>query len=389
MAQDWNNLLEDPLFNMGAGLLAGAGTSNPWATALGHLNQYQQNRSLAEQRRLHSRLYEAQAQRAEEEMQLKQEAQRRQQAILDSIADPQERALAAADMGEWVKSKFAKRDPKVVGAGGSLVDPNTGQPIFTAPPTPEKQPEFVRMAQALRDPNVDPETKRLIAQRLQVMSTHAPGATVRVENYPQPMPAINPQTGRVELTQFGTQGTPKPTGFEPAPPAPPAPKEATFDEKKAAGFLARMERAESILQDPKLQADQVLPLGEATLRGAPLTGGKLAPYGMSQNRQLVRQAQEDWVRAKLRPESGAAIPNDEMEREIQLYFPQPGENSPAIIQQKAQARLQAVEQMRSMAGRAPVPANVDAAPSKTVVRRVRLKNGKTGIEYSDGTRSVE
>ncbi len=217
MAQDWNELLEDPLFNMGAGLLAGAGTSNPWATALGHLNQYQQNRSLAEQRRLHSRLYEAQATRAEEEMRLRRDALARRQQLLAGITDPQERMLAEADMDEWVKSKFAKRDPKVVGAGGSLVDPNTGQPIFTAPPTPEKQPEFVRMAQALRDPNVDPETKRLIAQRLQTLSTHAPAASVRVENYPQPMPAINPQTGKVELTQFGSQGTPKPTGFAPAP----------------------------------------------------------------------------------------------------------------------------------------------------------------------------
>jgi hypothetical protein len=72
---------------------------------------------------------------------------------------------------------------------------------------------------------------------------------------------------------------------------------------------------------------------------------------MSEGGQLYRQAQEDWVRSKLRRESGAVIGEDEMAREIQVYFPQPGD-TPAVIEQKRQARAVAVTAMRQAAGRA-------------------------------------
>ena len=72
---------------------------------------------------------------------------------------------------------------------------------------------------------------------------------------------------------------------------------------------------------------------------------------MSGQGQLYRQAQEDWVRAKLRRESGAVIGDDEMAREILVYFPQPGD-TPATIAQKAQSRRVAIDAMRQAAGRA-------------------------------------
>jgi hypothetical protein len=72
---------------------------------------------------------------------------------------------------------------------------------------------------------------------------------------------------------------------------------------------------------------------------------------MTTQGQLYRQAQEDWVRAKLRRESGAVIGEEEMAREIQVYFPQPGD-SPEVITQKAQARQVAITAMRQAAGRA-------------------------------------
>ena len=77
-------------------------------------------------------------------------------------------------------------------------------------------------------------------------------------------------------------------------------------------------------------------------------------YFMSAEGQQYRQAQEDWVRAKLRRESGAAIGVTEMADEIRNYFPQPGDG-PDVIEQKARARATASEAMVRAAGRAAVP----------------------------------
>ena len=72
---------------------------------------------------------------------------------------------------------------------------------------------------------------------------------------------------------------------------------------------------------------------------------KALPFGIgnaagntveSSLRQQYSQAQMDWVRAKLRKESGAVIGADEMADEI-TTFPQLGDGD-AVIAQKAQAR---------------------------------------------------
>lgn len=390
MPSFWDDAIESPAFNLGIGLLAGAPTATPWQAAAQQFNQYQALRQNREYQKLHAKLYAAQARKAEEEGQARQARQQMLAQVRATISDPRELQLFDIDPETYAKSKLETRLKPIV-VGRALIDPsNPEKPLYRDPEAPPAPSELQKILHDLRDPNIPASEKNALLRRLQVLQT-PPGTNVRIENYPQPMPAINPQTGQVELTQFGTQGTPRPTGFAPAP-QPVVTKEPTFEEKKAAGFLSRMQRAEEILADPSLQAAQVTPLGEAAIRGLPLTGGKLAPYAMETARQKVRQAQMDWVRAKLRPESGASIPDKEMEDEISTYFPQPGETNPAIIKQKQQARMQAVEQIRSMAGRAPVPGNVDVAAGttgRTIVRRVRLKNGKTGIEYSDGTRSVE
>ena len=62
------------------------------------------------------------------------------------------------------------------------------------------------------------------------------------------------------------------------------------------------------------------------------------------------------MRAKLRKESGAVIGDDEMEREIRTYFPQPGDK-PEVLKAKAGSRSIAEAAMRKAGGRAidPVP----------------------------------
>ena len=112
----------------------------------------------------------------------------------------------------------------------------------------------------------------------------------------------------------------------------------TEAERSSAGYLGRMQESEKNLGDAK-----PLPyLQQRALERAP----GLTNYTMDDKQQVTRQQQEDWVRAKLRKESGAVIGDEEMAREIRVYFPQAGDK-PEVLRQKAQSRMQAQEQMKS------------------------------------------
>lgn len=121
----------------------------------------------------------------------------------------------------------------------------------------------------------------------------------------------------------------------------------TEGERGAVGYYQRTVAAEKTLlqlegsgYDPSNLRDQFT-AGKGALRN----------WAATDEGQVYRQAQEDWVRAKLRKESGAAIPPDEMEREISTYFAQPGD-SQQVIAQKARSREVAMSGLKAAAGRA-------------------------------------
>lgn len=158
---------------------------------------------------------------------------------------------------------------------------------------------------------------------------------------------VTGEDGKPLLVQQDKQGNIRPvTGYLPKQGAGSA---GTEGERNAAGYADRMVAAEKLigaaaLKDPKAQKPGVV---EQTMGGV----GMAANVSRSPVRQEYRQAQEDWVRSKLRKESGAAIPNDEMEREITVYFPQIGDK-PGVIAQKVAARKVAESAMKQAAGRA-------------------------------------
>lgn len=123
----------------------------------------------------------------------------------------------------------------------------------------------------------------------------------------------------------------------------------TEGERNASGYADRMTAAERLIQKVAKQS----PGAQKPTFTEQATGGvgMIANFSRDEERQQYRQAQEDWVRAKLRKESGAAIPSDEMEREISVYFPQINDG-PKVIGQKADARKVAEGAMRQAAGRA-------------------------------------
>lgn len=108
----------------------------------------------------------------------------------------------------------------------------------------------------------------------------------------------------------------------------------TEGELNASGFAQRMELASSIISS--------LPPAAAMTIGAGVRGNPDA--------QRYRQAADDWIRAKLRKESGAVIGKEEMDKEYEVYFPQILD-TPEVRLQKEEARRIATEAMKTSAGR--------------------------------------
>lgn len=124
---------------------------------------------------------------------------------------------------------------------------------------------------------------------------------------------------------------------------------ATEGERNAAGYLMRMTEASKLLD--QFEGSGAATYGTQAAAAVPFVGEAIRRAVMTPEQQQYRQAQEDWVRAKLRKESGASIATDEMDREIETYFPMPGEGK-EVIAQKRKARATANAAMRQSAGRA-------------------------------------
>ena len=132
----------------------------------------------------------------------------------------------------------------------------------------------------------------------------------------------------------------------------------TEDQSKSAGFAFRMKQSTAIFNqpavdksgepiiDPKTGKPVTLEQAfgqpgkyQSIMRAIPSAGLTTGIANVTEDvgRQQYRQAQENWVTANLRPESGAVIGADEMEKEIQKYFPQTNDD-PKTIEQKSRAR---------------------------------------------------
>tara|TARA_R100001443_G_scaffold6620_1_gene15524 strand:- start:8955 stop:10298 length:1344 start_codon:yes stop_codon:yes gene_type:complete len=89
-------------------------------------------------------------------------------------------------------------------------------------------------------------------------------------------------------------------------------------------------------------------MGQLTLGGAfgPNLGGYFQRVSLSEPQQLYLTAANNWVRANIREESGAAIPEEELRQEYMTYFPMPGDSA-ATIRLKAQSRKQTEFNMKT------------------------------------------
>jgi len=117
------------------------------------------------------------------------------------------------------------------------------------------------------------------------------------------------------------------------------PPKASDGQAKALSFSERFQLTDPILTKLETSMGQKVFLTQAQylLEAVPGVGDYLKRASMSPGQQSYAAAAMDWIRAKLRKDSGAAIGEQEAKQEYETYFPVPGD-LPSVVQQKRELR---------------------------------------------------
>jgi hypothetical protein len=139
-------------------------------------------------------------------------------------------------------------------------------------------------------------------------------------------------------------------------PAAQAPRAVTGAERGALAYYNRARDAnETITQTGSTPNGLRQPSLEERMANQSLLGQAQLQYGwnitQTSEQQAYRQAQRAFTEARLRKESGAAIPNEEYANDARTYFAQPGD-SKETIEQKRKARDKVLEGLAYSAGKA-------------------------------------
>lgn len=257
---------------------------------------------------------------------LKPEVQEVKTAI-DPVSKQPVQVITFKDGSQKTSSYGALPDNQVVDLGGSqgVLDKNTGKmgTTFAKSQTPDSIATVAEAARGHTLQHQDAQETALAPEYKQDINGNWVALPKKVAPG-QPIKA---------LPVLGADGKPMNA----------APKPLTESQGKATTFAARMLDAEQTIG--KLEKSGVKGSDYATIAaGSPLTNWYATPNG-----QMYRQAQENWVTANLRQESGAAIGKDEMDKDIRKFFPTVGD-SKEVIAQKAHSREIAARGMLAQAG---------------------------------------
>lgn len=134
-------------------------------------------------------------------------------------------------------------------------------------------------------------------------------------------------------------------------PAAQAPRAPSGLERQSLAYYNRAQDAVNTLETPGPDGRSLEQrvsgsglLGQAQLQGAP-------NVFKTTDQRRYRQAQRAFTEARLRKESGAAIPTHEYENDAKIYFAQPGDDR-ATIEGKRKARAVVLDGLRYSAGKA-------------------------------------
>ncbi len=153
------------------------------------------------------------------------------------------------------------------------------------------------------------------------------------------------------------------------------PLQLTQDQARAATYADRMSASHSVMSSLDNSATS---WAEKNKQKA----GDWVGYSFnSPDYQRVKQAQEDFVNATLRLESGAVISPDEFKKAATQYFPQPGESA-AVIEQKKANREREIAGFVREAGRGYKPPETTSTP-RTVKSSADYNAVPSGALYVD------
>ncbi len=125
--------------------------------------------------------------------------------------------------------------------------------------------------------------------------------------------------------------------------APPKDPKVTEGERAAAGYYRRALNAHD------QYGEGILPRGFIAQTAIDMLPNSWENSINSPERRKAQNYADEFIRAKLRKESGAAIPTDELAREYRVYFPVPGDEA-VDLERKAALRQEAIEALRIGAG---------------------------------------
>lgn len=197
----------------------------------------------------------------------------------------------------------------IAGMGGTI-GPN-GQVIM--PPKPEREPNPTEASLAMLAARGDKMAAQALATlRSMRQSDRAPDALV---------PVVGPDGKTRYGTRTEARGQLVPSSQQ---------KPATGLEKRALNFFNRAQQADTDLEGLEAQIQQMGLGGQTYMQYAP-------NFMQSELGQQYQQAQRAFTEARLRKDSGAAIPEPEFESDRKTYFAQPGD-SKETLEQKRRAR---------------------------------------------------
>jgi hypothetical protein len=218
------------------------------------------------------------------------------------------------------------------------------------------------------------------AQDTNVLMTAQPSSKEYAIAYERMAQPIRTQDGSLiypNLSAF-EKPTYKPPGGAETPdystPKVTAPTIMTQDQARAGTYADRMQNSNAVISQLDAAATNWWQRRLSHVGGA-------IDFGLnSSDFQKVKQAQENFVNAALRLESGAVISKDEFDRAAKQYFPQPGDSAEVIAQKKANREAEIAGFVREAGPAYKPPKQADPLEGRTATgpngQKLFRRNGK-------------
>lgn len=237
------------------------------------------------------------------------------------------------------------------------------QPI--EPERPDARALNIQLADAIKRGDMPAANAIRQAMRQGALATHIPSES---SNDPGPLErVIGPDGKPILVARRDAVGKTPSSGTARA---------ASGLEKRALNFFNRARQADTDLEALEAQVQKLGLAGQARMQYAP-------NIAQTELGQQYTQAQRAFTEARLRKDSGAAIPEQEFDNDRRTYFAQPGD-SQTTLEQKRRARAAVLASLGFESGQALSEFEGDEGAAGQLVESFRTRSKKGTAASSDG-----